>query len=122
MVFRDVVSASLSSCSVLPSLPIDPYIPEILAAVERCRAVIVVADPGAGKTTRVPPSLAADGAALLLQPRRAAARSIATRIASERQWTVGREVGWQIRFEHRFSSETRLLVATEGILTARLQQ
>src|SRR5215470_423309 len=107
---------------VLDPLPIDAYLPEIVAALARSRAVVVVADPGAGKTTRVPPALVADGALLLLQPRRAAARAIANRIASERQWTLGREVGWHVRLEQRFSPETRLLVATEGILTARLQQ
>jgi len=107
---------------VLAPLPIDSYLPEILSALRRRRAVVVVAEPGAGKTTRVPPALAADGAVLLLQPRRAAARAIAHRIADERQWTLGREVGWQVRFEHRFAADTRLLVATEGILTARLQQ
>src|SRR4029453_10206923 len=46
---------------------------------------------------------------------------IASRIAAERGWTLGREVGWQIRFERRFTADTRLLVVTEGILTARLQ-
>ena len=46
---------------------------------------------------------------------------IAARIAAERGWTLGREVGWQIRFERRFTADTRLLVVTEGILTARLQ-
>src|SRR5207237_131866 len=40
----------------------------------------------------------------------------------ERRWTVGEEIGWQIRFERRFSARTRLLVATEGVLTGRLQQ
>ncbi len=50
-----------------------------------------------------------------------AARSLTRRIAAERGWTIGREIGWQIRFERNFSRETRLLVATEGILTARLQ-
>jgi ATP-dependent helicase HrpB len=69
----------------------------------------------------VPPALAADGPVILLQPRRVAARAIAARIAGERGWTLGREVGWQVRFERRFSAETRLLVVTEGILTARLQ-
>jgi ATP-dependent RNA helicase HrpB len=103
-------------------LPVDAYIPEIVAALARSRAVVVVADPGAGKTTRVPPALVAAGAVLLLQPRRAAARAIANRIAIEREWILGREVGWHVRLEQRFSSETRLLVATEGILTARLQQ
>lgn len=82
----------------------------------------MVAEPGAGKTTRVPPSLLGAGPVLLLQPRRAAARAIAQRIAAEHQWGVGREVGWQVRLERRFSAATRLLVVTEGILTARLQQ
>jgi len=89
--------------------------------VRRSRAAVVTAAPGAGKTTRVPPALMADGPVILLQPRRVAARAIASRIAFERGWTLGREVGWQVRFERRFSSETRLLVVTEGILTARLQ-
>jgi ATP-dependent helicase HrpB len=89
--------------------------------VRRSRAAIVTAAPGAGKTTRVPPALMADGPVILLQPRRVAARAIASRIAHERGWTLGREVGWQVRFDRRFSSETRLLVVTEGILTARLQ-
>ena len=84
--------------------------------------MVVTAEPGAGKTTRVPPALAADGPLILLQPRRVAARSIAARIAFEQGWTIGREIGWHIRFEPRFSTDTRLLVATEGILTARLQQ
>jgi ATP-dependent helicase HrpB len=47
---------------------------------------------------------------------------VAQRIAEERGWTIGREVGWQIRFERRFTSSTRLLVVTEGVLTARLQR
>ena len=107
---------------MIPALPIDPYIPTILDAVRRWRAVVVTAEPGAGKTTRVPPALVDDGPVILLQPRRIAARAIAQRIADERGWAVGREIGWQIRFERRFGPETRLLVATEGILTARLQQ
>jgi ATP-dependent RNA helicase HrpB len=104
------------------SLPIDPFVPGIVDAARRRRAVVVTATPGAGKTTRVPPALAADGPVILLQPRRVAARAIARRIATEQGWTAGREVGWQVRFDRRFVPETRLLVATEGILTARLQQ
>jgi ATP-dependent helicase HrpB len=90
-------------------------------AARRSRAVVVTAAPGAGKTTRVPPALLADGPAVLLQPRRVAARAIAARIAAERGWTLGREVGWQVRFERRFTASTKLLVVTEGVLTARLQ-
>jgi len=102
-------------------LPIDAHIDQIVEHVRRSRAAVVTAAPGAGKTTRVPPALMADGPVILLQPRRVAARAIAARIADERGWTLGREVGWQVRFERRFSTETRLLVVTEGVLTARLQ-
>ena len=83
--------------------------------------MVVTAAPGAGKTTRVSPALAAAGAVIVLQPRRVAARSVARRIADEQGWTLGREVGWHVRFERRFGPDTRLLLATEGILTARLQ-
>ena len=104
-----------------PPLPIDAYLDSIVDALGRSRAVIVTAAPGAGKTTRVPPALLAEGPVVLLQPRRVAARAIAARIAAERGWTLGGEVGWQIRFERRFSASTKLLVVTEGVLTARLQ-
>jgi len=94
----------------------------VIAAVREHRALVLSAAPGAGKTTRVPPALAEDGPVIVLQPRRVAARAIAARIADERGWTIGREVGWHVRFERRFTAETRVLLATEGILTARLQQ
>ena len=90
--------------------------------MRQARAVVLTAEPGAGKTTRVPPALLADGPVILLQPRRVAARAIAQRIAEERGWTIGRDIGWHIRFDRRFGPDTRLLVATEGILTARFQQ
>jgi ATP-dependent RNA helicase HrpB len=106
---------------MLPPLPIDDAVPRVVEMLRARGAGVLVAEPGAGKTTRVPPALVADGAVFLLQPRRVAARSIARRIAEERSWTVGREVGWQVRFEREYSRETRLLVATEGVLTARLQ-
>ena len=105
----------------LISLPIDARLDEIVDRVRRSRAAVITAAPGAGKTTRVPPALLVDGPVILLQPRRVAARAIAARIAAERNWTPGREIGWQVRFERRSSAETRLLVVTEGILTARLQ-
>jgi ATP-dependent helicase HrpB len=104
------------------ALPIDPWLPSIVDGVRRHRAAVVVASPGAGKTTRVPPALTADGPVILLQPRRVAARAIARRIALERAWALGREVGWHVRFERNFADDTRLIVATEGILTARFQQ
>lgn len=103
-------------------LPIDRHLDAIRGALAAHRALVLTAAPGAGKTTRVPPALVEAGRVMLLQPRRVAARAIAARIAAEQGWTLGREVGWQVRFERRFSAETRLLVVTEGILTARLQQ
>jgi len=106
---------------MLPPLPIDAHVTRIVETVRTRRSAVIAAPPGAGKTTRIPPALAADGPTLLLQPRRVAARALARRIASERGWRLGQEVGWQVRHERRFTADTRLLVATEGILTARLQ-
>src|SRR5438270_9286747 len=102
-------------------LPIDEHVAEIAAHVRAHRSAVIVAPPGSGKTTRVPPALTAIGRTILLQPRRVAARALTRRIGKERGWDIGEEIGWQIRFERRFSDRTQLLVATEGILTARLQ-
>jgi len=104
------------------ALPIDEFVPAILDAVRARRAVVLSAAPGAGKTTRVPPALAADGPVIVLQPRRVAARAMARRVADEQGWTLGREVGWHVRFEKKFSASSRIIFATEGILTSRLQQ
>lgn len=103
------------------ALPIDAEVPRIREVVDRVGACVVVAPPGAGKTTRVPPALLDAGRCVVLQPRRVAARSLARRIAGERGWSEGGEVGWHVRFERRFGPDTRLIVATEGVLTARLQ-
>jgi ATP-dependent helicase HrpB len=101
-------------------LPIDSHLAEIAALVSTRRAAVITAAPGAGKTTRVPPALAGAGPVLVLQPRRVAARAMAARVAEENGWTLGREVGWHVRFDRRASGDTRILFATEGILTARL--
>src|SRR6476646_11158607 len=110
------------SCLSVIALPVDDFIHELLEAVRSHRALVLSAAPGAGKTSRVPPALATDGPVIVLQPRRVAARSMARRMAGEQGWTLGREVGWHVRFERKFSDATRVLFATEGILTARLQQ
>ena len=106
----------------LAPLIIDEHVADVRDALARRRVVVLSASPGAGKTTRIPPALIDAGPLILLQPRRVAARAVARRIADEREWTLGREVGWHIRFEKRATRDTRLLVVTEGILTARLQQ
>ena len=104
------------------SLPVDAFLADIREALAASRAVVVSAAPGAGKTTRVPPALVESGRVILLQPRRVAARAVARRIAEERGWTIGDQIGWHIRFDRRESPATPLVVVTEGILTARLQQ
>jgi ATP-dependent helicase HrpB len=108
-------------------LPIDPLLPEIVESLRRARSVVVVAPPGSGKTTRVPPAIFRAGlltpenpALVLLQPRRVAARAAANRIAVENGWAVGDEVGYQVRFERRVGPRTRLRVETEGILNRQL--
>lgn len=104
-------------------LPIDPSLPRILDALDARGALVLVAEPGSGKTTRVPPAMArrgAGGAVLVLQPRRVAARSTAARIAEEQGWALGREVGYHVRFDRRASADSRLVVMTEGILARRL--
>jgi ATP-dependent helicase HrpB len=108
-------------------LPIDSVLPEIVETVRRHRALVLVAPPGSGKTTRVPPALLEAGllapehpAVVVLQPRRVAARAAAARIAEERGWAIGGEVGYQIRFEKRVGPRTRLRVETEGILNRQL--
>src|ERR1700722_1157125 len=108
-------------------LPIDEFLPEIVRAAASARAAVIVAPPGAGKTTRVPPAILAANLLskdhpnlTMLQPRRAAARAAAQRIAEENNWDLGRQVGYHIRFERRLSAATRLRVLTEGILTRQL--
>jgi len=105
-------------------LPIDHVLPELVAAVRDRRVAVLVAPPGAGKTTRVPGALldagAVTGEIVVLQPRRLAARLAATRIASERGVELGGEVGYEVRFDRKRSAATRISLVTEGILTRRL--
>lgn len=110
---------------MFPELPIDPLLPQIVAALRQQSTAIVQAPPGAGKTTRVPPSLIDGGVVgsqqlLMIQPRRIAARTTAQRMAEERRCRIGEDVGYHIRFERKASARTRILVVTEGILVQRL--
>ena len=108
-------------------LPIDALIPEIVESLRRERSLVLVAPPGSGKTTRVPPAILRAGilaaenpVIIMLQPRRVAARAAAQRIADENGWGLGEEVGYQVRFERRVGPRTRLVVETEGILNRQL--
>src|SRR6478609_2007668 len=97
-------------------LPIDPVIPSSLTNLREHRALVLVAEPGAGKTTRLPPAIVRSDLlspehpkTILLQPRRVAARAAANRIADENDWVLGREVGYQIRFERKITRDTKLI-------------
>src|SRR5436305_7849943 len=107
-------------------LPLDEVLPALLVALREGPAAVLIAPTGTGKTTRVPPALLAAGIGagkqiVMLEPRRIAARAAARRMAEEWGWTLGREVGYQVRFERRAGPETKILVVTEGILVQRLQ-
>ena len=104
-------------------LPIDAALPRLLDAVRGHGCAVLVAPPGAGKTTRVPLAILplAKGRILLLEPRRLAARAAAARMAESLGEPVGRTVGYRIRGEARVSAATRIEVVTEGILTRMLQ-
>jgi ATP-dependent helicase HrpB len=103
-------------------LPIDPLIPEIVEHLRSSNNLVLEAEPGAGKTTRVPPALLSldDREVLVLEPRRLAARLAARYVASERGEQVGGTVGYHVRFEEVAGPATRLRFLTEGVLTRRL--
>lgn len=107
-------------------LPVDDVLPEVAEALRKAQALVLVAPPGAGKTTRVPTYLLdqniISGQIIMLEPRRVAARAVATRIAEERGGRLGAEVGYHVRMDRKASAQTKLLVITEGILTNRLQE
>src|SRR4029077_10277261 len=105
-----------------PPLPIDAALPELTAALAAGTAAVLVAPPGAGKTTRVPLVLARepwakDRKILVLEPRRLAARAAADRTAATVGAAVGQTVGYRVRFGSKVSRTTRIEVVTEGIFT-----
>ena len=105
-------------------LPIDAALPELTAALAAHNAAVLVAPPGAGKTTRVPLVLARepwtdDRRILVLEPRRLAARAAAERMARTLGERVGETVGLRVRFGSKVSRKSRIEVVTEGIF-ARL--
>ena len=103
-------------------LPIDAALPELTAALRAGNAAVLVAPPGAGKTTRVPLVLANEAWAeqrriLVLEPRRLAARAAAERMAKTLGERVGDTVGLRVRFGSKVSRRTRIEIVTEGVFT-----
>ncbi|PPD16239.1 MAG: ATP-dependent helicase HrpB [Methylobacterium sp.] len=102
------------------ALPIEEALPALRQALSAGNRALLVAPPGAGKTTRVPLDLLdapwrGDGTILVLEPRRIAARGAASRMASLLGEPLGETVGLRTRFESRASAKTRILVVTEGV-------
>jgi len=107
------------------TLPVLAVLPALFTALQDHGAAVLVAPPGAGKTTRVPLALLDAGLAgaeriIMLEPRRLAARAAATFMARMLGEPVGRTVGYRIRHETKVSRETRIEVVTEGVLSRLL--
>jgi ATP-dependent helicase HrpB len=103
-------------------LPIEEALPALKAALAAKNAAVLVAPPGAGKTTVTPLALldepwAAGGKLLVLEPRRIAARAAAERMAATLREKVGETVGYRVRLASRVSARTRVEVVTEGVFT-----
>lgn len=110
----------------MSQLPIDDVLPALLAQLDSNVQFILKAPPGAGKSTRLPLVLLQQGnisgKIIMLEPRRLAARNIASYLASQLGERVGETVGFRVRGETRVSKETRLEIVTEGVMTRMLQQ
>ncbi len=108
-----------------PALPILAVLPDLLAVLRARSSAVLVAPPGAGKTTAVAPAVLGEawcgGEILLLSPRRLAARAAAERMAATAGEPVGRTFGYVTRMDSKRSAATRVTVVTEGIFVARIQ-
>src|SRR6185436_11477570 len=107
------------------SLPVDEALPALQTALAKGRNAVLVAPPGAGKTTRVPLVLlnepwVENRKILVLEPRRLAARAAAARMASTLNEEVGETVGLRVRFDTKVSKRTRIEVISEGVFTRTL--
>ncbi|HEX7855478.1 MAG TPA: helicase-related protein, partial [Sphingobium sp.] len=110
----------------MTSLPIDAVLPELLGVLRVQSNAVLVAPPGAGKTTRVAPALLSEpwceGQIWLLSPRRLAARAAAERIAELMGEKPGETVGYITRLDSKQSARTRILVVTQGVFLRRIQE
>jgi ATP-dependent helicase HrpB len=107
-------------------LPVEEALPALRRALATGNRAVLQAPPGAGKSTLVPLALLeepwlAGRTVVMLEPRRLAARAVATRMADLRGEAAGEGVGYRVRFDHRVGARTRIEVVTEAILTRRLQ-
>jgi ATP-dependent helicase HrpB len=105
-------------------LPIHAVLPDLLAALRERTSAVLIAPPGAGKTTAVAPALLGEdwcsGTVILLSPRRVAARAAAERMAELLGEKAGDTVGYLTRLDSKRSARTRILVVTEAIFVAQI--
>ncbi|MCR6639216.1 MAG: ATP-dependent helicase HrpB [Sporocytophaga sp.] len=111
----------------LTDLPIQEIIPDIKDKLNLFPTLILQAPPGAGKSTVLPLALYNEPwlkgkKILMLEPRKLAARAVASRMAQHLDEEVGKTVGYRVRFDNKVSKDTRIEVLTEGILTRMIQQ
>lgn len=113
-----------SALKMTEALPVMAVMPDLLASMRAAPNAVLIAPPGAGKTTMVAPALLHEtyctGQILLLSPRRLAARMAAERIAENLGETVGGRVGYATRLDSKHGADTRILVMTEGIFRNRI--
>jgi ATP-dependent helicase HrpB len=109
----------------LPPLPIDDALPALLTALAQSPYAVLVAPPGAGKTTRVPLALLTapwrqDNRIIVLEPRRLAARAAAGQMARLLGEEIGETVGYRVRMDTKVTAKTRVEIVTEGVFTRML--
>ena len=107
------------------NLPIDSVLPDLLASLQEHRRALLIAPPGAGKTTRVAPALIGEpwcgGQVLLLVPRRLAARAAAEFMATALGEAPGATIGYATRLDSKVGKGTRVVVMTHGVFLSRIQ-
>src|SRR3982751_1852143 len=106
-------------------LPVDAVLPDLLAALREGTRALLIAPPGAGKTTRVAPALLGEpwctGQVLLLVPRRLAARAAAEFMAGVLGEAPGETIGYATRLDSRVGRQTRVVAMTHGVFLSRIQ-
>jgi ATP-dependent helicase HrpB len=106
-------------------LPIDAVLPDLIAVLREQARALLVAPPGAGKTTKVAPALLNEswctGEVLLLVPRRLAARAAAEFMATARGEKAGESIGYATRLDSRIGRGTRVIAMTYGVFLSRIQ-
>ena len=118
---------STGNIEIPAELPISEYAAEIGALLTAHQVIVVAGETGSGKTTQLPKiclmaGFGVDRMIAHTQPRRLAARTVATRIAEELSVTLGEEVGYAVRFTDKVAANTRIKLLTDGLLLAEIRR